>query len=498
MLALAGLLALPGGASALDKYQYGVVLLPASGTDSGTAASVVEITHLDIAKTVRIRFLRAGSPLPYTTDLPAGNAQATASTPLIASGDVIEVQQPTGTVQETFTIPDVSLSGAAGSANLTGHAPDGAFTFASFEPTCFARSTLDKDIPVSPKGGAFSVTYPKAMGAGQELTLTAFPGKGDSVLFRDRVPGETPCLEAYAIDYPKDPGSPPDPTPYGIRADNMRATIGPNARILLRRAGAIVADYSGALQSGGLYTEMAAKPQAGDVIEVYRPQGAPAPSATFTLPAVSAVYDPSNSLVAVDAPPANLLSVIAAKRFQMFGMRRSVIDGPAGRNVFNFAIPEGGRPALDLSNIDYILADWSSNDLRGRFEISVGRGDLAAPVIGVKLASKFKLAKLGSSIPVTVTTNEPVAASLALTLPAKLKTSKSKKAKKPTIIASAKVSLVAGKKKVKLKLTKAGKKLIKRIRSQHLPSQKATLTVIAKDPSGNSATKLKTTKLVSK
>jgi hypothetical protein len=49
---------------------------------------------------------------------------------------------------------------------------------------------------------------------------------------------------------------------------------------------------------------------------------------------------------------------------------------------------------------------------------------------------------------------------------------------------------------VKIKLTKSGKKLLKKIRAQHLPAQTATLTVTATDLSGNAATKVKTTKLV--
>jgi hypothetical protein len=85
-----------------------------------------------------------------------------------------------------------------------------------------------------------------------------------------------------------------------------------------------------------------------------------------------------------------------------------------------------------------------------------------------------------------------------MTLPAKLRGVKSSKAKSPTIVASAKLSLKAGTTKLKLKITKAGKKLLKRIRKQRLPIQTATVTVTATDTAGNSATTTKTTKLAAK
>jgi hypothetical protein len=85
---------------------------------------------------------------------------------------------------------------------------------------------------------------------------------------------------------------------------------------------------------------------------------------------------------------------------------------------------------------------------------------------------------------------------LKLTLPGTLKTSASKsKPKSPRVVATANVAIAAGVTKVKVKLTKSGKKLIAKMRKNHYPANKATLTLVATDFSGNASTATKSTKL---
>jgi hypothetical protein len=234
------------------------------------------------------------------------------------------------------------------------------------------------------------------------------------------------------------------------------------------------------------------------VVELYRPHTAPAPTATFTVPDVKSIYDPSNSLVAVDAPPALALSANVESFYSKESNTRAAMNTPNGRTVFNFGLPFGYDPATDLKGAWVISTTWESPDGRNAYYVGTAPGDLTAPVLGLKIASKFKLSKLGSSIPASVTSSEAASAQLTLTLPAKLKTSAKAKTKKPTVIATAKATLKAGTVKVKVKLTRSGKKLLKRIRAKKLPTQTATLTITATDPSGNSATKVKTTKLAAK
>jgi hypothetical protein len=498
MAFLVALMLLPGGAAAADKYHYRIYITPASGTDSGaTPDGSVVVDGLDTTKTVRVRILRGGVLIPgYTHDYGTGTTEASFSADEVTGGDVVEVQQPQGAVAESFSIPNVSLAGSIGSANVTGHAPDGSYAVTSYEAECFGSP--EQDIHVTPQGGAFSATYPRALSAGGGLELRAFPGKGDSVTFYDRLPGETPCLEAYATDGPTFPGQPVEPTPYRIQADNLRGAVAPSARIVLRRAGVVIAEYSDASATSSISQATANRPSAGDVMELYRPQGAPAPTSTFTIPSVKAIFDRSNSLVAVDAPAATRLDVDAYVKFQMWQAGRTTRNTVNGRTIFNFAVGQATEPALDLSIPDFLFADWRSEDQHGRIEVNVQPGDLAAPTLGIKLASKFKLAKLGSSFPATISSNEAGPATVSLTLPAKLKGDKSHKAKKPRKVASAKLTFKAGSNKVKVKITKAGKKLLKSIRKKHLPTQTATLTVTQTDAAGNVATKVKTTKLVSK
>jgi hypothetical protein len=267
---------------------------------------------------------------------------------------------------------------------------------------------------------------------------------------------------------------------------------------VLRRAGAEIIDYSDAGASDSISYSTAIQPQAGDVIELYRPQAAPAPTSTFTIPGVSSIFDKSNSLVAVDAPAASAIQIYTGSLYAMYSNGRSVRNTAPGRTIFDFKVPQDGLTPIDLSIPDFITADWYSLAQRGHLKVGVVPGDLSPPALAIKLAKKFKLKKLGSKVPLSVSASEPVQATIRMTLPAKLKGTKSSKTKSPTIVASAKLSLKAGTTKLKLKITKAGKKVLKRIRKQRLPNQTATVTVTATDAAGNSATTTKTTKLAAK
>lgn len=481
-------------ASAADKFRYDIEVNPA--TDSGTAHGYVTVSGLDTTKSATIRVLRLGVPLPYTQVYASAPAESSFGAADITSGDVIEVQQPTATVAETFTLPAFSLTGTAGSAAASGQAPDGAFTSVTYSAECFSGN--DRDIRIAPQGGAFALTYPRALVPGSLLELHSYSGKGDELYFRDRIPGESPCMEADAFVQPLYAGALPDPTPFRIYANDMRGTVAPSARIVLRRAGAAIIDYSDASASDSISYSTAIQPQAGDVIELYRPQAAPAPTSTFTIPGVSSIFDKSNSLVAVDAPAASAIQIYTGSLYAMYSNGRSVRDSAAGRTIFDFKVPQDGLTPIDLSIPDFITADWYSLAQRGHLKVGVVPGDLSPPALAIKLAKKFKLKKLGSKVPLSVSASEPVQATIRMTLPAKLKGTKSSKTKSPTIVASAKLSLKAGTTKLKLKITKAGKKVLKRIRKQRLPNQTATVTVTATDAAGNSATTTKTTKLAAK
>jgi hypothetical protein len=485
-----------GSAGATDKYQYNVQIRPAG--DTGTPSGRVIVSGLLTSQSHTVRVLRA-SVQQYIDTAPAGTISDIAAL-TVTSGDQIEVQQPTGTVLETYTVPEVSLAGTPGSPVVTGKAPDGAIVNARYTPSCYAD---DGDVfAPTPSGGSFSATYPRPLLAGGTLSATVYPGKGDQISYADHVPGETICIQASAFFYPDAIGDSPDPTPYTASAGEFRKTVATGARVVLRRGGVLLDEASDPTTASSLSLETAFEPTAGDVIEVYRPAGAVAPSATFTIPQLKSIYDASNNLLAIDAPASSRLGASVGSIYGPGGSNvRAVLGAAAGRTIFNFGIAQGAQPVVGLASMDAFQSTWTSPETLRRFSVIARPGDLSPPALQLKLAAKFKSK---SSIKVAVTSSEAVSAKLSLTLPATLKKPKSKKSKKskaskpksPTLVASSAAALPAGTTKVKLKLTKAGKKLFKKFRGKHYPSQKATVTVVATDASGNVSTSVKTTKLV--
>jgi hypothetical protein len=490
---------LAGSAAATDKFQYNVQIRPIG--DIGTPNGRVIVQGLLNGQSHTVRVLRA-SVQQYTQTAPGGTiADVPALT--VAGGDQIEVQQPTGSVVETYTVPDVSLSGTPGSPVVSGRAPDGTSVNVRYTPSCYAD---DGDVfAPTPSGGAFSATYPRPLLDGGILSVTVYPGKGDQISYASHVPGETICIFANAFFYPDQIGQTPSATPYHVNASELRKTVATGARLVLRRADVIMDEASDPSTASSVSLDTAIEPSAGDVVEVYRPAGATTPSATFPIPSVKSIYDPSNDLLAIDAPAASVLGASVGTIYGPGGSDYRATRATAlGRTIFNFALSQGTQPPVGLASMDAFQSTWVAPDTLRRFSVISRPGDLNPPALQLKLASKFKSK---SSIKVAVTANEAVSAKLSLTLPATLKKPKSKKAKKskatkpkkpkpPTLVASRAVVLPAGTTKVKLTLTKAGKKLFKKFHGKHYPSQKATVTVVATDAGGNVSTTVKTTKLV--
>lgn len=483
-------LAFAAQAGAADKYRYELEIRPANGPASGQG--YVSVYGLNKPQTATVRVLRAAVQ-QYTGSI-AADAQnyIQISTPNLAPGDQIEVQQPTGSVQETFTVPDISITGTPGSQVVSGTVPAGSVAYAEYRPLCDETGNRDDLVDANVQGGAFAAAFPTPVEAGQRLAVNAYPGKGDVIKYSAQLAGETPCFYASAFDDPVGLGSVPSANPYFLYVDDLNPSVAPTSRIVLRRAGTPLVDYSAAGASS-ISKSTDVKPLPGDVVELYRPQAAGSPSATFTIPGMSAKYDASNQLAAVDAPAASSIDASVGSLYAMWGNRRGALNTAAGRSVFNFGVSQGFEPAVNLAFVDWMSVTWSSMPLHGVYEFNAVPGDLAAPVVGVKLAKSLKLAKIAASVSLTISLNEAASTSIKLTLPAKLK---SAAAKKPQTLASAKASFAAGSNKLKLKLSKSGKKLIKKLRRGRYGTQKATLTIVATDSSGNVTTTVKTTKLV--
>lgn len=457
-----------------------------------TPSGSVQIGRIDTTKTYTVRMTIGGAVQPAVNGGP-GDVARFISVPTMGPGDTITMEQPTGTTIETFTVPNVSMAASAGSPTLTGNAPDGGISYAYYDSTC--GSPTNDIFPVGPQGGAFAVTYPQPMQPGDLISLTHFPGLGDKVTFESRVPGETPCLDADAYQYPTFPGDTPDAEPFTIRADGLRPSVAPGSRLVLKRGASIIVDHTDAAASSSIHKNTGVQPLPGDTLELYRPHTAGAPSAVFTIPAIRSTYDTSNSLAAVDAPAASMIRFRVSSQLSMWQNSRGVVNAPAGRTIFNFALSDGLDPAISIANREIYITDWFSADARNEYTFGASPGDLASPALRLKLASKFKLAKIRTSLSASLTSSELATASIKLTIPAKLKTAASSK---PKTLASTKIAVGAGTTKFKLRMTKSAKKLLKKLKNRKYAAQKATVTVTATDPSGNSATTIKTTKLVRK
>ncbi|MGH2959395.1 MAG: hypothetical protein ACRDKE_07300 [Solirubrobacterales bacterium] len=408
------------------------------------------------------------------------------------AGDTIQVEQPSGSLQETFTIPNVSLAGSVGSSTVSGHAPDGTVSIVSYRDSCFGLA--NDDFTPQSQGGAFSLVFPKPLVAGSYISVLNYPGKSDWVRFDDIMPGETPCLQASAETYPLFPGEVPNPEPFSVRVSGLRGMVATGARLVLRRGGVIVVDDSSPATTSSSSVDTAVQPLPGDTLELYRPHTAPAPSATFTLPAIRSVYDPGNSLVAIDAPAASLIETASGMTFAMFSAERFTLNTPAGRTFQDFASGQGLQKPFSLASPDFITTEWYSPDATQGYTLNAVPGDLTAPAVTIKLDKKYKFSKIRSSLTAKITSSETVTTKLTLTLPGNLKTSAAK-SKAPRVIGTANVTIGAGTTKVKIKLTKSGKKLIAKMRKDRYPANKATLTAAATDLSGNAVTAIKTTKL---
>jgi hypothetical protein len=441
----------------------------------------------------------------------AGNTRVSASIAALQSGDRVEIYRPAlpagppgpgVTPIDQYVIPNLSVAGAAGATSVSGTAPDGALARVSVAASCDQNS--DASLPVSAAGGAFS-SPSGPLAAGVELTLYVFSGVGDSTAFRTAVPGETPCFSAYAYPSPAQPTLDPQAaTPYGVGVNSLRDSVASTSRLVWKRAGAIIGDMTNAGNPRFTLTS-ATQPQPGDVLEVYRPQTAAAPSRSVTIPNVSATVDIGASLVAVDSTEtAGLIDVFAADPSpSAHSSRRTVLAPPPGRTLFDFNVAEGDQRAFTMNPDDRAIVNWSSADWGIEYAFAASPGDLVAPVVSAKLKSKLRIAKIKKSVSITLASSEAATGTGSIRIPRKLPGRghpKTKPGKSTITFATAKLSLHAGSNKVKLKLSKSGLRALKKLRGagRSMRPVKATLKLKLVDPSGNAATVTKTFKLVVK
>lgn len=467
------------GASAV--YPFSVEL--DDGVYHDTAGGTVGVSSLNTGQTTRV--LVKPPSAPARLDISHAAGLSFYSSPYLTglqAGDVISVYQPSGAGSPTdsFTVPSSPVAAQIGGTTVTGSIPAG---FEGGLNIGYRIATSSQ--PLSLKAGPFSAPVPLVI-PGDTFYLNLASATDDYVSQLTHAPGETPLISVSAtggVSLP--PGSPPSPGSFGIDVDNLMASVAPSVRVISRRGGTPYFDKSAV--ASGVSGSTETQPLPGDVIEVYRPQAAGAPSFTATIPSISAKFDPSVDLVAVDSPASGVLSVRVCRMFDCLAdVRRTFRDIPAGRTFLDFATPQGLDPAVDLRSGDTVIVQWTNANYTFQYEYNAAQGDLVAPAQSLTISKKLRLSALlravKSGLKVKLKSNEAGSARLTLTLG-------------KTRLASGTAQAKAGTVTVKLKFTKSGKKALKKLkaRGRKFKSQKATLTSVLTDSSGNSSSKSKST-----
>lgn len=467
-----------------------------------TANGEVRVSLFDKTSSYTLRLVRGAAELTRVNGI-AGNSTIAASNATLAPGDVAQLYKPAipagppGVAPtESYVIPAAGASAVG--TTISGSAPDGALVRLYVDNSC--NENDDRVHPVSASGGAFSLVAPTAT-PGSDLRLYVFSGAGDYTNVRSQVPGETPCFEASSASFELFPTLDPSAaTPFSVGVNRLRPSVAPTTRLVWRRGGAILGDVNST--STSISHRSATPPAVGDVLEVYRPQAAVTPSATVTIPAMSAVLDATVPMMSVDAPASSYLRGFLLDEFGGGeGDGRFLASTPAGRSIFNFSVGDGRvRPRTVTANAIGVV-DWSSADGRLDFQFLASRGDLVSPAGSASISSKFRLKRLKTSLSLKLRVNEAATAKVSISVPRNLP-SKAKPKRKPSgkalTIASGSSALTPPGKTVKVKLSKSGKKAIRQLKGagKRVRSVPVTVTVTFTDPSGNAATVTRKSKLV--
>ncbi len=494
----------PAGATTLGNFTVALDRPPYVSANTAR----VDYDFFDATTSTTIRLMDGATELARAS-VPIGSAYTAVTSAALEPGDRVEIFKPgipagppAVAPVDQYEIPLVAIAGAPGGASVSGSAPDGTLARISVGTGCDtnAYSTL----PVAAVGGAFSVAVPP-LAAGADLTLRVFSGTGDYTQLRSRVPGETPCFSASATPFPEQPTiDPAAATPYSVRVYNLRPSVANDSRLVWRRGATVIGDTTNV---GGTQftTTSATQPIPGDVIEVYRPQTALAPSRSVTIPDVSATVDTGASLVALSSPSVSGLVTVYATDAgpSQRSSERSFLSLPAGRTVVDYNVSQGDQRPFKMRPGGRAFVNWASPDWGIRYDVTASPGDLVSPAVSAKFKSKLRLAKIKKSIAVRVSSSEIATGTARLLVAERLPGKghpKTKPGKRTITFATAKLSLGPGSRTVKLKLSKAGLRALKQLRGagKSMRAVKAALNLNVADPSGNVTSVTRTMKLVVK
>lgn len=443
---------------------------------------------LDTTKQSTLRQMRAGVEFDRS-NYPSGSNYNELYTTLLA-GDVMEIYQypaadpvlpaiPLIPPVRSIVVPSFTVNAVAGSPVVSGSIADEWSVWV----TSYNECTNDGGtLPATRAAGTYSATLPRALAPQSYYSVAGRLANGDRIRLMGELPGDAACID---IDAAK--GTSGYGLPYEVEVDGLDSAVAPTTRVRLLRGGALIAEAN----NDELDLTEAQKPLPGDVIEVYRPQGAPAPAYVVTIPPTSGVFDPGNDLVAIDSQAGEYIDAMVCRPVtcdESYDNQRTSRSVPGGRTLFDFASGLGPARPYNIFAGDLVIGRWLSPEGKLRYEFELTQGDLTSPVGSVKLAKKLKAKSINKKLKFKLTSNEAGKLNAKLTLPAK------KKGKKPATLASGKSNVKAGSNTISLKTTSGGKKALKKI-AKGKKSVGATLTLTLTDASGNVTTIVKGTKL---
>lgn len=473
---MAALAAACSSAFAADGYSFVTYLNGAGGYSA--AGGSLSIQGVDPSKSIRVEVSPSAGPANAPVEV--ANPGSTVDLPFIpglAGGDTVSVWQPAdkseGASEHVIEAPTIRYESGA----LKGTVPAGFTAGIQTDTACQREVQQFADVPDD-------FEYPFAGEDGMFMTISASNATGDVSVLTTSTAGETPCFRVNASSRISG---------FKVAATHLNGTTAETSKVVLRRGGTIIDQAVG--DGTGVFSNSDALALPGDVVELYRPADAVAPSKSVTLPTFSSTFDTSTDAVSVSGPAASAVRITPQATVQ-FRLKR---DLAAGTSTFDFSQAANSFPAFNILPSSAVYAEYVNPDHTLEYYVDatdvtpdeptvVEKGiplppkDTSRPKLRLAFAKLLKFPAKG--LTVAITADERVTYSASLTLTAR---GKSKSVK----FASARGSIGAGTGKLKLKLTKAGSKAFRALKAR----RDAVLTVSATDPAGNTTTLTRSTKL---
>jgi hypothetical protein len=472
---------LPASAGAATTFQYAVTAYGPNNSLQATPYGSLVVGKLDSTKNTGIAVRHGADPAFFTVTQALGiTSYYSSSINGLAPGDTIEVRQPSAAVSptESYVIPAITTTMTVGSGVVSGAVP--ANQLIEVDSGALCGNMGGKSVRIGKTPGSYSTTFKQPLVVGDYVRTSAYSDAGDELSYFAYTAGEAPCLSVTSSpNNDVEPGAPATAKPFSIYLGGLTGSVAPDFKLVQSRGGtALFTTTSGA---GFFATDVAQPALPGDRFDIYRPQGAATPTYSYVVPQVTAVFDPSVDLVAVDAPATTAVSAFPCRQYTCPSENtRTARARPAGRTILDFSKDSGDGAIVDLLATDRVNAEVTMPGTKLQYDVAAAVGDLVAPVASAKLPRTIKIAALAKALKkgykLKLTSNEPGTAALTLGKLAKVT-----------------VPVKSGSNTLTLKFTKSGKKAIKKLAAAGRKAKplSVSLTSLVTDAAGNTASTTK-------